>query len=371
MPTSLRSMTATSGDAKPDIAAILTPERRRLVVGLTVAVSSITLVTFVLTVLPTHLGLSSIYLLYLTCVVLVALFGGPWVALSSAVIASLTINWFFTPPKHTLVIASSENVLGLIVFTLVAAVVSVLVNREARSRAEADRRRTESVSLEKVNELRTAILAAVSHDLRTPLASIKASVSSLREEDVSWSNQESSEFLATIEDDTDRLTAVVGNLLDMSRIQTGSLVLKLERLGLDEVVPRAVAPFAEHEVMLDVPESLPRVLVDGALLERAVTNIVSNARQWNAANSPVIIFAGTKGTRVELRVIDHGPGVPAEDRLRMFQPFQRLGNRPGSEGIGLGLAVALGFVEAVGGTITARDTPGGGLTVVLSFEAVS
>jgi two-component system sensor histidine kinase KdpD len=345
------------------------PPRRRLA-GLVIAVVSFSVVTLALNPVHARLGLPSILLLYLIAVVATALVGGTWLALASAVVASVLINWFFTPPTHTLTIASPENVLGLVVFLFVAGVVSVLVDREARARADAQRRHTETVSLEKVNELRTAILAAVSHDLRTPLASIKASVSSLREEDVSWSAADTEEFLAAIEEEADHLTSLVANLLDMSRIQTGSVVLFPRAVGLDEVVPRALASVGA-DVMVDVPESLPRVVVDSELLERAVANIVSNARQWSPLASPVIVFARGTADRVELHVIDHGPGVAAEERVKMFLPFQRLGDRPGSEGIGLGLAVALGFVEAMNGTIRAEDTPGGGLTMILSFAAAS
>ena len=326
--------------------------------------------TAVLLTVHTRLGLPSILLLYLTAIVAIALIGGTWPAIGFAVAASLTINWFFTPPTRTWKIADAENLLALVVFVIVAAVVSLLVDREARARSAAERRRTETETLEKVNALRTAILAAVSHDLRTPLASIKANVSSLRERDVIWSPKDTDEFLAAIEEETDRLTSLVGNLLDMSRIQTGSLVLVPRRVGLDEIVPRALStlPAAGRDVEVDVPETLPRVEVDADLLERAVANVVSNARQWSPAGRRVLV-SGVAGDReVELRVVDHGPGVAAEDRARMFVPFQRLGDRPGGDGIGLGLAVARGFVEAMGGRVAIEDTAGGGLTFVFGFE---
>lgn len=348
-----------------------TSPRRRRLTGLAVGIGSLSLLTLGLVALHPRLGLPSIYLLYLTAIVAISLIGGTWPALVSAFAASLLINWFFTPPTHTLTIAGLENVLGLGVFLLVAVVVSVLVDREARARTDAQRRRRESDSLERVNELKTAILTAASHDLRTPLAAIKASASSLRQPDVAWSADETDEFLMAIEEGVDQLTSLVDNLLDMSRIQTGSVVLAPASLGLDEVVPRAVASMPASDVQVDIRESLPRVWVDGDLLERAIANVVSNARQWSPLGSPVLVFARSAGGRVELHVIDHGPGIPAEERARMFMPFQRLGDRPGSEGIGLGLAVALGFVEAMGGTIEARDTPGGGLTVVMSFETAS
>ncbi len=299
--------------------------------------------------------------------------GGTWPALASAIAASALINWFFTPPTHTWRIAEPENVLALVVFLLVAGVVSFLVDRDARARVDAERRRAETESLAKVNDLRTAILAAVSHDLRTPLAAIKASVSSLREQDVTWSPVDTAGFLQAIEEETDRLTALVGNLLDMSRIQTGSVVLVRRPVGLDEVVPRALAtlPSYAHDVVLEVPETLPRVEVDAELLERAIANVIANAHQWSPPTDLVTVRGAANDGRVELRVIDHGPGVPQEARDRMFLPFQRLGDRSGPSGVGLGLAVARGFVEAMDGSLSVEETKGGGLTMVLTFEGTS
>lgn len=344
---------------------------RRRLLGALLGLGALTALTAALLAVHTRLGLPSILLLYLTTVVVIAVVGGTWPAIVSAVAASALINRFFTAPRHTWAIADPENVLALVVFLVVAGVISVLVDREARARADSERRTAETRSLERVNELRTAILTAVSHDLRTPLASIKASVSSLRERDVTWSPSDTAEFLAAIEEETDRLTTLVGNLLDMSRVQTGSLVLVPQRVGLDEIVPRALAtlPLSGRDVDVDVPETLPRVDVDAGLLERAVANVVANARQWNAPGSRVNVHGGTRNGRVELRVVDHGPGVPTEQRQRMFLPFQRLGDRPAGDGVGLGLAVARGFVEAMEGSLEVEDTGGGGLTMVLSFEA--
>ncbi|MEX0985177.1 MAG: DUF4118 domain-containing protein [Actinomycetota bacterium] len=346
------------------------PRRRQLAASLlgSIAIAGLTLA--MLAVHP-HLGLPSILLLYLFVVVAIAVLGGLRPALVAALASPLLINWFFTPPTHTWTIADPENLFGLVAFVLVAAVVSVLVDREARARAEAERRRSQADSLVRVNELKTAILASVSHDLRTPLASIKASVSSLREPDVIWPKEQMDDFLATIELETDRLTALVGNLLDMSRIQTGSLALSRRALGLDEIVPRALSSLPDQgaEVEVDVPETLPRVVVDADLIERAVANVVANARKWSPLDRPPHVLGMRAGGRVELWVIDHGPGVPLVDRSRMFEPFQQLGERPGHNGLGLGLAVARGFVDAVDGELRAVETPSGGLTMVMSFEA--
>ncbi|MFE6891521.1 ATP-binding protein [Streptomyces sp. NPDC057694] len=247
-----------------------------------------------------------------------------------------------------------------------AAQAAVVLDRQ-RLRSEADQAR----SLAEGNRIRTALLAAVSHDLRTPLAGIKASVSSLRSEDVEWSPEDQAELLAGIEEGADRLDHLVGNLLDMSRLQTGTVTPLIRVIDLDEVVPLALVgvPDPELSVDLDVPETLPMVSVDKGLLERAVANIVENAVKYSPPDEPVLVAASTLGDRVELRVVDRGPGVPDEAKDRIFAPFQRYGDAPRGAGVGLGLAVARGFAEAMGGTLTAEDTPGGGLTMVLTLRA--
>lgn len=218
--------------------------------------------------------------------------------------------------------------------------------------------------------LRTALLRAVSHDLRTPLASIKASVTSLLQDDIEWSREDEREFHRTIDEETDRLNRLVGNLLDMSRLQTGVLQMATRAVGWEEVVAAAAANLpggSAERLALSVPETLPPVEADPALLERALANVVGNALA-HGGDGPVLLEAAGEGDRVVLRVVDHGPGVPADQRGQLFEPFQRLGDT-GGPGVGLGLAVAHGFVAAMGGTIDALDTPGGGLTVAIALPA--
>ncbi|MEO3975652.1 ATP-binding protein [Streptomyces sp. CAU 1734] len=219
------------------------------------------------------------------------------------------------------------------------------------------------------NRIRTALLAAVSHDLRTPLAAIKAAVSSLRSDDVAWSDEDEAELLEGIEDGADRLDHLVGNLLDMSRLQTGTVTPLIRVTDLDEVVPMALVSVPPESVELDIPESLPMVAVDRGLLERAVANIVENAVKYSPDGIPVTVAASALGDRVEVRVADRGPGVPDDGKDRIFEPFQRYGDAPRGAGVGLGLAVARGFTEAMGGTLSAEDTPGGGMTMVLTLRA--
>lgn len=246
-----------------------------------------------------------------------------------------------------------------------AAQAAVVLDRR-RLREEADRAR----ALAEGNRIRTALLAAVSHDLRTPLAGIKAAVTSLRSDDVAWSEEDRAELLEGIEEGADRLDHLVGNLLDMSRLQTGTVTPLIREIDVDEVAPMALGGVPEGSAELDIPETLPMVAVDAGLLERALANLVENAVKYSPDDRTVLVAASALADRVEVRVVDRGPGVPDEAKDRIFEPFQRYGDAPRGAGVGLGLAVARGFAEAMGGTLNAEDTPGGGLTMVLTLRAV-
>ncbi|MDX6349075.1 MAG: two-component system, OmpR family, sensor histidine kinase KdpD [Streptomyces sp.] len=453
--------------------------RSRVIAGWLTGLAGPVLLTLLLT--HTGIGLPSDMLLFLTCTVAAALLGGLLPALASALVGSALINYYFTPPVHTLAIADSENIVALVVFAAVGAAVASVVDLAARRTQQAARLRSEAeilshlagsvlrgersldALLERVretfavesvallereddpaawtrvasvgpltcsrpedadvevpvsdrlslalvgrvlpasdqrvlsafaaqaaaaldrqrledqaeqaqrqaegNRIRTALLAAVSHDLRTPLAAIKASVSSLRSDDVAWSPQDEAELLESIEDGADRLDHLVGNLLDMSRLSTGTVTPLLGETDLDEVVPLALVGVPDGSVVLDIPESLPMVDADPGLLERAAANIVENAVKYSPPGTKVLVAASALGNRVELRVVDRGPGVPDDAKETIFEPFQRHGDRPRGNGVGLGLAVARGFAEAMGGTLAAEDTPGGGLTMVLTLRA--
>ena len=256
-----------------------------------------------------------------------------------------------------------------------SATASLLAGYTAQAVAALDRARlrTQAAQAEALAEgdrMRTALLRAVSHDLRTPLASIKASVSSLRQTDVHWSPEDEAELLANIEQNADRLDALVGNLLDMGRIQAGSLEPFLRATAVDEVAPVALRGLddADH-MMIAVPDDLPLVRADPGLLERVLANLFSNALRHSPPDRHPMLRAREDGTRVVIDVVDHGTGVPAEFKERIFEPFARLDAR--SSGVGLGLAVAKGFAEAMGGTIVAVDTPGGGLTVRVTLPAAA
>jgi two-component system sensor histidine kinase KdpD len=253
-------------------------------------------------------------------------------------------------------------------------------------------------SLEEANELRTALLSAVSHDLRTPLASIKACATSLLCSEIDWDAEARRAFCETIDVEADRLNHLVGNLLDMSRLQTGVLQRRVREVGLEEVVYGALASLSgdTRAIHVDVPETLPPVLADPDLLERSVANLVANALAYTPAGhvvairghevrpdqtarhgpvAPVLspdrqhLARNPETYGVQLHIVDNGPGIAARDRESVFQPFQRLGDQAGdtADGVGLGLAVARGFVHLMGGQLVLDDTPGGGLTAIIAL----
>ena len=222
------------------------------------------------------------------------------------------------------------------------------------------------------DKLRTALLAAVSHDLRSPLASVRVAVSSLKSEEALFTAAERSELLETAEASLAKLTGLVDNLLDMSRLQAGVLGAHPVPIALEEAVPYALDEIGEAAsgVRLDIGGDLPQVSSDPGLLQRILVNIVANALRYSPEGRPPAVSASTHGGQVQLRVIDYGPGVPDENRELMFTPFQRLGDRDNTSGVGLGLALSRGLAEAMGGTLLAEATPGGGLTMVLTLPRV-
>jgi two-component system, OmpR family, sensor histidine kinase KdpD len=225
--------------------------------------------------------------------------------------------------------------------------------------------------IEEADALRTALLQAVSHDLRAPLANIKADVTSLLSSEVSWDPATEREFLVSIDEETDRLNRLVGNLLDMSRLQAGVLTLHLGPVALEEVVSTALASLnLSAAVTIDIDEGLPFALADGDLLERAVANVIANAVRFSREGDAVVVTAAVEADRcIHLRIIDNGPGIDEGLRAAVLRPFQRLGDGPSGTGVGLGLAVANGFVSAMGGTFSLGDTPGRGLTVDIALPS--
>ncbi len=257
--------------------------------------------------------------------------------------------------------ATDRRVLGAFAAYAAAALEQGRLTAEAeaaRPIAEADR-------------VRTALLAAVSHDLRTPLASAKAAVTSLRSQDIEWDAEDHDELLATADESLDKLSHLVDNLLDMSRLQAGALAIFPRPADLSEIVARSLDDLGPpaSTVTVDIPDDLPEVAVDPGILERVIANLTANALRHSPAGTPPTLTGSTLHDRVELRIIDRGPGIPPEHLNKIFVPFQRLGDTDNTTGVGLGLALSRGLTEAMGGTLEPDETPGGGLTMTLSLPA--
>jgi two-component system sensor histidine kinase KdpD len=467
------------------------PRQRRLM-GYLLAVVLAPLLTLGLAAMRGQANLISDVLIFLVAVIVVALVGGFLPALLEAIVGSLLLNYYFTPPIYQWTIAEANNAFALGVFIVVALLVSSVVDLAAKRTRQAARASAESqllattagsvlrgeraltavldqvreafgmdsvtllecppgpagrpppgqpgewktvahsggpalstpgqadvevpvtdtlslalcgppvpatdrrvlgafaayagVALEQqrlaaqaeaarpiaaADRMRTALLAAVSHDLRTPLASAKAAVTSLRSPDIRWADEDRDELLATADESLDRLAHLVDNLLDMSRLQAGALSVFPRPAGLEEIVARALDDLGPDggEVVVEIPDSLPEVRVDPAILERVVVNLTANAVRYSPPGQPPLLTASVLGDRVELRIADRGPGIPEPDRDRVFVPFQRLGDTDNTTGVGLGLALSRGLTEAMGGTLEPEETPGGGLTMAVSLPA--
>lgn len=452
---------------------------RRRLSGFALALIGLPALTWLLSALRSPESLVSDVLSFQLFVVVVALVGGIWPAITVAALAGLALDFFFVAPLYTVTIADPLHLVALLIFLVIAVLVSLVVDQAAsRSRAakrsaseaetlatvagsiirgenavealanrmretfgmtsvtvtyhgaalyeaasavpgapgDAEKRTVVELTergsvvlrgrdlqasdrrildafvaqieaalvqrelmtearelrpLEEADRLRTALLAAVGHDLRTPLSSATAAVSSLRSTDVDWSDADREELLATAEESLHRLAELVGDLLDASRLQAGVLAISLSAVGLDEIVPLALDELRvpNDRVRLDVQPGLPSVLCDPVLVQRVLVNLIANALRYSPPDTPPIITASSFDDRVELRVIDRGPGIPREKLAEALQPFQRLGDTDNTTGVGLGLALSNGFMEAMGGKLEAEDTPGGGLTMVISLPS--
>jgi two-component system sensor histidine kinase KdpD len=457
--------------ALPKIGGALSLRRR--LVGLVVSVVGIPLLTWLLSATRTADSITSDVLAFQLFVVIVALIGGIWPAVFAALAAGLLLDYFFVDPLYTITIAEPLHLLALVIFVIVAVLVSIVVDQAARRSRTAARLAAESETLSAVagsvlrgqdalealvtqlretfglasvsllergvpiysamsdapegatsefpigadaalvvsgrdlpasdrrvlsaflsqiesamaqralvteaegmrplaeaDRLRTALLAALSHDLRRPLAAATAAVTSLRSTDVALSGDDRDDLLLTAEESLSALSTLVTDLLDVSRLQAGVLGVSIAPVALDEVVLLALdeLELSPGDVQLELDGGIRSAAADAVLLQRVIVNLLTNALRFSP--SPPVIASSEFGDVVELRVIDAGPGIPADRRDDVFVPFQRLGDTDNTTGIGLGLALSKGFVEGMGGTLEVEDTPGGGLTMVVALPVI-
>ncbi|HEU5288958.1 MAG TPA: ATP-binding protein [Candidatus Limnocylindria bacterium] len=347
--------------------------------------AAVALCTAVIGVIEARGHISNISMLYLLVVLASAILAGRRAAIAASVAAFLAFNWFFVQPLHTFQVGDPDEWLALLVFLLTAGITGQLAAQlRDRARVAAARERetvqlyeererlrqqaTNAEVLRRADELKTALLGAVSHDLRTPLASIIASAGSLRQTDVEWTPAEREAFVADIEGEARRLERIVANLLDLSRMESGTL--RPERgwydvaALVDDVLGRLRTITARHAVHVDISDDLPPVPLDYVEIDQVISNLIENAVRHTPAGTNVWITAERAGESVAVSVADDGPGVPAELQGRLFDAFARAGDRRGMQrGAGLGLAIARGLISAHGGTIAADARPGGGTVV--------
>ncbi|MEV8212113.1 ATP-binding protein [Leifsonia sp. NPDC077715] len=457
---------------------------RRRVYGFLLALVGGPLLTLLLTTGRSHESMTADVLSYQLLVVVVALVGGIWPALFAALLSGLTLDFFFVEPLYTITVGEPLHLLALILYVVIAALVSLVVDQAARrtraaqraaaeaellatvagevirgedavqaivmrtreafgltavrlvmpggdvvasdgtepdgepaqripvgtvdGRGAADARASlelygrdleasdrrllsaivaqldaalehreltataaELAPLAEADRVRSALLAAVGHDLRRPLAAATAAVTTLRQEELALSEGDREALLETAEDSLRGLAALVTDLLDASRVQAGVLAVSLAPTELDDIVLPALDELGigPGDVELDLSPDVPPLLADGVLLQRVLVNLLGNALRYSPPGTPPVLAASAFAGTVQLRVIDRGPGIPEERREAVFAPFQRLSDTDNDSGIGLGLALSKGFVEGMGGTLDVEDTPGGGLTMVVSLPA--
>ena len=230
----------------------------------------------------------------------------------------------------------------------------------------------QAIRAAQADRARAALLAAVSHDLRAPLAAAKAAVSGLRAGGTRLTASDQADLLAATEESLDRVVQLAAGLLDVSRLEAGARAVFPRPADVGEIVAAALEALGPQPqvVLVDIPPGLPEVMADPVIAERVIVNLAGNALRYSPAAAPPLLTARAAGHRVEVRVVDHGPGIPAADRKQAFRPFRQLGDPGRATGVGLGLAVARGLAETMGGTVQPEDTPGGGLTMVFTLPAV-
>lgn len=446
--------------------------RKRLVYGFAISLIAGPLLSWLLLNTHSDASLAIEVLSYQLLVIVVALVGGIWPAVFTAVLSALTLNYLFTEPRFTLIMDVQHEVLALVLYIVSAVLVSYVVDQAARRSREARRAVAESQllaslagsvlrgedalqamvtrtreafgltgvrllvdgeprvadgeparddrvtnvpigsrgvlelhgpdleaserrllqviatqldaaiehgalttaaeaadELAETDKVRSALLAAVGHDLRRPLTSASAAVSALRSPEVTLPREQREELLDTAAESLDSLAELVTDLLDVSRLQAGALAVTLAPTDVADVVFPALDELGlgPGEVELDLADDLRMMLADAGLLQRVVVNLLANAVRHSPAGARVRVAASTFRGRTELRVVDRGPGIPPERRAEVFTPYQRLGDTDNETGLGLGLALSKGFVEGMDGTLEVEDTPGGGLTMVVTL----
>ena len=354
------------------------------------SVAALAFATGAVELLKGHVPVLSLAVLYLLAIIPVAVAWGTVFAVGAAIASMLCFNFFFLPPLYTLTLQDSRSWLALLVFLVTAVVVSELATRSRRRAEEAEaayqalrevteeRERLaeealEAEALRRSDALKTALLRAVSHDLRSPLMAILTSAGALAHGELSLASEDRRELTETILGEAERLDQLVTNLLDLSRLQAGAAKPEPGDWPIDDVVLQAldgVEGGRRVEVVLP-DDDLPLVHADLHQAERIVANLVENALRYSPSDEPVRVQVRAAGSEVLVRVVDHGPGIPSGEADRIFEPFQRGSLRVPTRGAGLGLAIARGFAAANEGKVWVESHAGQGATFVLALPVAA
>ncbi|HEX6491145.1 MAG TPA: DUF4118 domain-containing protein [Gaiellaceae bacterium] len=324
-----------------------------------VSLFAVTLVTGAVFALRPVAPVLSLGVLYVFAVLPVAVLWGLRYAIPVSLASMLAFNFFFLPPVHTLALRDSENWVALTVYLVTAVVVSELAavsRRRAEETERLGRAAVEAEALRRSDQAKTAVLRAVSHDLRSPLTSIRAATEALQSGSLALAGPERDDLLETIRLEARRLERLVLNLLDLSRLEAGAVTPRPELWTVDGLLARvldAVGPGSER--VRFTATGLPPVRVDGTQLERVLVNLLENALKFSDGQ-PVDVVAEQANGEVLVRVLDRGPGLAVGETERIFQPFEHGANG----GTGLGLSIARGFAQANGGRLWAEPSTAGG-----------
>ncbi len=324
--------------------------------------------TAVMLPLRAHLDLGTVLLVHLMTVVLVAVLGTVTAAGVAAVIAVSLVNWFFTEPYHSLRIANPATVVDLTAFMVVALTTALVVRRSRALAARAEHERTEREQVVEIDRSRATLLAALGHDLRAPISTIKATASGVLAKDVVWSADDMSDAWHLVDEEADRLADLLSNLLAQARLEAGAPIAQPVAVEVADLMRSKRLPRVPRQYRL--PTDLPMVVADPGLMEQAVHNVLVNAQRHGGVNTDVLITAERDGERVLIHLDDNGRGI-ADDQLdTLFEPYRTAGDRSRG-GTGLGLAIVRGFVEAMGGTVSAARSPRGGLRITIALRVAA
>jgi two-component system sensor histidine kinase KdpD len=338
----------------------------QLVVRALVSIGAVAVVTATIFGLKEVAPVLSLGVLYVFAVLPVAVFYGLAYALPVSIASMLAFNFFFLPPLHTLALTDSENWVALAVYLVTAVVVSelaALARRRARTAAETE-------ALRRSDAVKTAVLHAVSHDLRSPLTAIRAAGEGLESASLQLDESDRAGLLETIRLETARLERLVANLLDLSRLEAGAARPQPELWPVDELIGRALEALgADAERVSVVVGAEAPVRVDAAQIERVLVNVLENALRLSSPADPVTVEVGGGGAELLVRVSDRGPGIAPDELERIFEPFEH--GRGDSRGTGLGLAIARGFAQANGCSLWAESLPDSGASFILALPAAA